>query len=74
MKLYDVLALYPAPAGTPVEDRAVLYSNIACETDAAAIAVAKDRHMNNGLRMSGVEFRVAASRIVLCPTELPEAA
>lgn len=74
MRIYEVLALYPAPEGTPVHERAVEYSGIVANTDDAAIAVAKDRHMQAGLRLKDVEFQVSDFRTVLCPTALVECA
>jgi hypothetical protein len=74
MKIYDVLALYPAPEGTPVEQRAIQYSGIAGRDENEAITAAWGRHAAAGLRFKDVEFRVAACKTVLCPTALPEAA
>jgi hypothetical protein len=74
MRIYEVLALYPAPEGTPVQERAVEYSSLVANTDEAAIAAAKDRHMKAGLRLKDVEFKVSDFRTVLCPTALTETA
>lgn len=74
MKICEVIARYPLPGDEKFDASAPVYRDIVCENEAQAIAQAQSLHLDAGRRFAGTQFKVLSSKIVLCPTALPEAA
>jgi hypothetical protein len=73
VKIYDVLAQYPAPKHPEFEEEAILYRDIVCKNDKQAIERAEEQHRQAGRRFKDVEFRVSSSKTILCATLIQEA-